>query len=184
MKNWFLVLLFFLPLSACANNTSITNISAHSEQRSLPEHLQTGQQIRIGNSHYLILDQVQAFDQNSTKGQQRIAASTAQSLGQKGPYNLQASQADPEGKPVVWNQSTQQYAVLLDEIGLVLNNIEQAEQVAQDYQLNLSLRIARLKRAYYKVDANLIPELMRRLQQDERVKEVLPTLFEHRRQPM
>ena len=101
----------------------------------------------------------------------------------KGQYSIRAS-LTAEGNPVVWNQSRQRYAVILDELGLVLNDINQAESIAATYDLKLTTRITKLKRAYYQVSAQKIPELMRRLQQDIRIREVLPSLLERSREPM
>lgn len=150
------------------------------DQEHLPEHLNSGTQFSIGHNHYLLLDQVRAFaDQHD-----QLAGDE---LSKKGRYSIRASSAaeNPvEWNPVVWSQSNQRYAVILDELGLVLHDINQAESLAARYGLTLTTRLSRLKRAYYQVSAQKIPELMRQLQRDTRVREVLPSLLERERQAM
>lgn len=167
-----------MPLTACAYDGK----KPMTDQDALPAHLKTGQQIRIGNNHYMILDQVKAYDtQNAANPRARQNRSAE--LARKGDFSIQAQSAADNGRPVVWNQSTQRFAVLLDELGLVLNDNSTAEAIARQYDMTLTLQIERLKRAYYRVDANKIPDLMRRLQQDDRVQDVLPSLLDQTRQP-
>ncbi len=150
----------------------------------LPEHLKTGKQIRIENSHYLILDQVKAYN-TENKSNARAIQNSRSEVARKGNYSIQSKAiANAEGRPVVWNQTTQRYAILLDELGLVLNDNSTANAIAKEYGMTLTVQIERLNRAYFKVDANKIPDLMRQLQQDIRVKAVMPSLLENSRQPM
>lgn len=171
-----LIVSLTFSINACAYN----GIKPQGDQDKLPEHLSSGTQMRIGHNHYLLLDQVRAFNADHF---QRHAANVGDELSQKGQYSIRAS-LTAEGNPVVWNQSRQRYAVILDELGLVLNDINQAESIAATYDLKLTTRITKLKRAYYQVSAQKIPELMRRLQQDIRIREVLPSLLERSREPM
>lgn len=154
------------------------------QQDQLPDHLKTGKQIRIENSHYLILDQVKAYNTENQANKRAVQNSRAE-VTRKGNYSLQSEPlAGAEGRPVVWNQTTQRFAILLDELGLVLTDIRNADAIAKEYEMRLSVQIERLNRAYYEVDANKIPDLMRQLQQDIRVKAVMPSLLENSRQPM
>ena len=150
------------------------------QQDQLPASLKTGKQIRIENSHYLILDQVRAYDTNLLTNNRAVQNSQSKELSRKGHYSIQ-SQSIPsiKSRPVVWNQTTQRYALLLDELGLVLNENSTAEAIAQQYDMTLAIQIKRLNRAYFHLDANRIPDLMRELQQDMRVKKVLPSLLEN-----
>lgn len=153
-------------------------------QDQLPVHLKTGKQIRIENSHYLILDQVRAYN-TENKANQRVIQSNNAEIARKGRYSLQAREiSNLSSRPVVWNQSTQRFAVLLDELGLVLNDNSSAKAIARQYDMTLTVQIERLNRAYFQVDANKIPDLMRQLQQDTRVKTLIPSLLESSRQPM
>lgn len=146
-------------------------------QDQLPQHLKTGKQIRIENSHYLILDQIQAYSVDSPAGQRATQSKHAE-LARKGKYSIQSKViTNAKGHPVVWNQSTQRFAVLLDELGLVLNDNRAANAIAKEYGMTLTVQIERLNRAYFKVDADRIPDLMRQLQQDIRVKAVIPSLL-------
>jgi len=173
-------LLTILPLSACAYDGKKPVVT----QDQLPAHLKTGKQIRIENSHYLILDQVRAYSTESQTGQRALQSSDTE-IGRKGSYSIrEKATANGDGRPVIWNQTTQRYAVLLDELGLVLTENSEAEAIAQQYGMSLSVQIKRLNRAYFRIDANKIPDLMRQLQQDSRVKSVLPSLLENTRQPM
>ena len=168
-----------LPLSACAYDGK----KPLPEQDQLPQHLQTGKQIRIENSHYLILDQVQAYDTGLEQNRRAVQSSNAE-IGRKGSYSIQAQPlSNAEGRPVVWNQTSKRYSILLDELGLVLTDNSAAQRIADRYGLNLTVQIERLNRAYYQVDANKIPDLMRQLQQDTQVKQVLPSLLDRVRQP-
>lgn len=174
-------LLASLSLSACAYDGK----KPMAAQDQLPEHLKTGKQIRIENSHYMFLDQVKAYNTGSEQTQRAIQSSRSQELGRKGEYSIQSGViAGEAGRPVVWNQTTQRYAILLDELGLVLLDNASAEAIARQYNMTLTIQIDRLNRAYFQLDANRIPNLMRELQQDIRVKDVLPSLLENVRQPM
>ncbi len=173
-------LLATFSLSACAYDGKKPMAS----QDQLPAHLKTGQQIRIENSHYLILDQVKAYNTESKSNQRAVQSNNAE-IGRKGSYSIQSKAiANADSRPVVWNQSTQRFAVLLDELGLVLNDNSTAEAIARQYDMTLTVQIERMNRAYFQVDANKIPDLMRQLQQDTRVKTVMPSLLENSRQPM
>lgn len=174
--------MLFLGLITSLSAVAYDGIKPLPQQDTLPEHLNTGSQIRIGHNHYLLLDQIRAIPQEESSSAKTKQPDT-ELLGSKGIYNIQAS-ISSKGQPVVWNQSTQRYAILLDELGLVLNDISQAENIAGEYGLILTTRLSRLKRAYYQVDAEKIPELMRNLQQDTRVREVLPSLLENARKAM
>lgn len=140
----------------------------------LPEHLHSGMQIRIGHNHYLLLDQVRAFATNKPGNP---SSPSGNELSRKGGYSIQASK-QTTGQPVVWNQSKRRYGIIQDELGLVLHDINQADSVAASYGLKLISQLNGLKRAYYQVSAHKIPTLMRRLQQDIRVREVMPSLLE------
>ncbi|WP_086479752.1 hypothetical protein [Oceanospirillum sanctuarii] len=173
-------LLATFSLSACAYDGK----KPMAAQDQLPAHLKTGKQIRIENSHYLILDQVKAYNTQNRSNQRAVQSNNAE-IGRKGNYSIQSKAiASADGRPVVWNQSTQRFAVLLDELGLVLNDNGAANAIAKEYGMTLTVQIERLNRAYFNVDANQIPDLMRQLQQDIRVKAVMPSLLENSRQPM
>lgn len=174
-------LLVLTPQTASAYNGK----KPLSQQDQLPASLKTGKQIRIENSHYLILDQVKAYDTDLLGEQRTVQSTQSTELGRKGRYSIQSQViSGVAGRPVVWNQTTQRYAVLLDELGLVLNDNSSAEAVAQQYNMTLTVQIKRLNRAYFQLDANRIPDLMRELQQDIRVKKVLPSLLDNVREPM
>ncbi len=173
-------LLSLVPLAAHAFDGKKPTVA----QDQLPEHLKAGKQIRIENSHYLILDQVKAYNTDKQENQRAVQSSNSE-IARKGTYSIQSKAiANAEGRPVVWNQTTQRYAILLDELGLVLTDNSTAEAIAQQYGMTLTVQIERLNRAYFNVDANKIPDLMRQLQQDIRVKAVMPSLLENSRQPM
>ncbi|WP_028299676.1 hypothetical protein [Oceanospirillum beijerinckii] len=164
--------LLLLTLTEIAS--AYNGVKPQADQETLPDHLHSGMQMRIGHNHYLLLDQVRAF---AAKKQNDTPLNPSRELSRKGGYSILESKTTT-GKPVVWNQSKRRYGIIQDELGLVLHDINQADNIATSYDLKLTRRLNGLKRAYYQVDAKKIPTLMRRLQQDIRVREVIPSLLE------
>lgn len=153
----------------------ISGQSDAQRNKELPSHLKSGKQIRIENNHYLILDKVAAY----AIPPQPTASLHHDELARLDNFSIQPKRNDAQKeRPVIWNQSTQSYAILENELGLILNDSRSAKLIAEQYSMELLVQIERLKRAYYKVDANRVPDLMRQLQQDTRIKAVMPVLLE------
>lgn len=201
-----LVCFVFPASSVLAGKKNSFNRQKKIKEAALSE-LTRGEKIKTKTDTYVLLPQVKSKRENPAPSKKDRTYRTNQSktdvvssniLGNKGPFIIYKAgkteglsrksipeKNQPETYPVVLNQRTGDFGIVTRKIMVNLDRMEDAESVAEDFNIDLSYKFDYLSIAFYsaKKDQNLI-SLVNLLKKDSRVKEAEPEIIEDLNVPL
>lgn len=197
----FLLILSLLPTAYANENNPLTRKSL--AKQSMLNQLNKGEEIVINNERYVFLPDVHSRKQEPiSNDKSRTSNSIPTSLlGMKGNFgiyqgspshlanqnkkSLKRNSETSDSYSVLLNQRTQQFAVVLGSLLVILQNLDDAEAIAEDFDLSLKNRYPHIHLAIYQPDKpESLFDIMQKLKKDPRVKSVEPELLEHIARPL